>query len=151
MLTPHKRIEGVDTSDIYNLDVKSETFKNLPANLQYDVLRSVDKSFLIFSFLISISMFCWKTWIEVLLSYSYFIIIRILDFAEFGPCKVSSTNKKKRLWCKTEPWMLLIDRVIDWLTVIWLLFVRWSTVFFRPSNCFKCLFELSVNCLFNCF
>ena len=29
---------GVDTSDIYNLDVKSETFKSLPTNMQYDVL-----------------------------------------------------------------------------------------------------------------
>ena len=32
---------GLDTSDIYNLDVNSEKFKTLPQGHQYDILRYV--------------------------------------------------------------------------------------------------------------
>ena len=32
---------GVDTSDIYKLDVESEHFKSLPKHLQYDILHDM--------------------------------------------------------------------------------------------------------------
>jgi hypothetical protein len=32
---------GVDTSDIYKLDIESERFKSLPKHLQYDVLEEM--------------------------------------------------------------------------------------------------------------
>ena len=35
----YKKKLGVDTSDIYNLDVQSDKFKTLPQDLKYDVLR----------------------------------------------------------------------------------------------------------------
>lgn len=32
---------GLDTSDIYNLDVNSDKFKTLPQGHQYDILRYI--------------------------------------------------------------------------------------------------------------
>lgn len=36
---------GLDTSDIYNLDVNSDKFKTLPQGHQYDILRYIYRGF----------------------------------------------------------------------------------------------------------